>query len=135
MLRLNLLLAVAFFGVALAGAYAAEGHRREFAELDAQLTELDKDHDGKLDHGELVGALHALKKVADAAVVAPVDANKNGRIDHKELKRFLDADQDTKIDHGELRRYLLSIKQQHPDIYAQIVATDTPQPRGKRAEK
>jgi Ca2+-binding EF-hand superfamily protein len=143
MMNVTRILAVVAFGLAMVGARASDTtptteqkhHRGEFAALDAQLKELDKNNDGRLDDGELRGALHALKKLHSGVVVGEVDANKDSRIDHGELKKFLDQDKDNKIDHGELRRFMISIKTQHPDIYAKVVETMVPMPRGEKHNK
>jgi Ca2+-binding EF-hand superfamily protein len=143
MMNVTRILAMVAFGLVLVGARASDTtppteqkhHKGEFAALDAQLKELDKNNDGRLDDGELRGALHALRKLHSADVISEVDANKDGKIDHGELKKFLDQDKDGKIDHGELRRFLISIKTQHPDIYAKIVETMVPMPRGAKPNK
>lgn len=92
------------------------------AALDAQLTELDKDKDGKLDHGEVHKALRALRKTLDGMPdEAEYDADHDGKIERKELKEKIDADHDNKIDHGEGREALLKFKQEHPTEWQSLL--------------
>ena len=134
--RIIALLAIGtFLTGARATAAQAGKNANQYAALDAQLMELDKDHDGRLDHGEIRGALRAVKKLNDPRILALVDTNKDGKIDKGELKKYLDTDQDGKIDHGEARRFLIMIKTQFPDLYAKVVATDVPIAHGAKHNK
>jgi len=107
------------------------------AALDAQLTDLDKNKSGKLDHGEVGKGLRALRKTLDGMPEeADYDTDHDGKVERKEMKEVIDTNNDNKVNHGEGRQALLAFKQEHPSEWQELLTrVDDMRRRHKHKDK